>query len=79
MALSFRAAPAPGTQDTADRREAPAKPAVTLFGKKKKNPQEFSFLLADKAGIVKKPEILVLLESCAVPQARIRRQDSPFK
>lgn len=77
MALSFRATPAPGTQDTADPREAPAKPAVTLFGKKK--PQEFSFLLADKAGIVKKPEILVLLESCAVPQARIGRQDSPFK
>lgn len=41
--------------------------------------QDFSFLLADKASTVKKPELLVLFKSCAVPQARILTQDSPFK
>lgn len=68
MAVLFSADPALGTQeDIANCCKALAKLVVTLFGKT----QEFSFLLADKVGIVKKPEILVLLKSCAVPQARI--------
>lgn len=40
---------------------------------------EFSFRLADKVGIVKKPEIQVLLKSYAVPQARRGTQASPSK
>lgn len=54
--------------------KALAQLVVTVFGK-----NESSFRLADKVGIVKKPEIQVLLKSYAMPQARIRTQTSPSK
>lgn len=58
----------------ANRHKALAQLVVTLFGK-----AGVQLSLADKVGIVKKPEIQVLLKSYAVPQARIQSQASLSK